>query len=56
MITQCNVNEDTGEQRLRVTHELEADIAATDKVRLEVSFVPLYKLDNVDDSDFAAGL
>jgi len=39
-----------------VTHDLEADIAATDTVRFEVSFVPYYKWDNVDDSDYADGL
>jgi len=41
---------------LRVTHELTADIKADDTVTFELSFVPLTKWDNVDDSDYASGL
>lgn len=54
--TQTNVNEDTGDQNLRITHKLEANIFATDTVTFELSFVPETKWDNVDDSDYAAGL
>jgi hypothetical protein len=51
-----NVNEDSGEQSLRITHELEAPILITDTVVFELSFVPASKWDNVDDSDYATGL
>lgn len=53
---QVNVNEDTGQQMLRIVHELEADILQTDTVSFELSFVPLSKWDNVDDSDYDNGL
>lgn len=56
VITQVNVNEDTGAQNLRITHELTANILISDTVTFELSFVPLSKWDNVDDSDYASGL
>lgn len=56
VITQVNVDEDSGDQNLRVTHELKANIQKSDTVTFELSFVPLSKWDNVDDSDYASGL
>jgi len=41
---------------LRVVHKLEANIKATDSIKFEISFVPLSKWDNVDDSDYVNGL
>lgn len=56
VIMQVNVNEDSGDSNLRITHELTANIQKTDTVTFELSFVPESKWDNVDDSDYASGL
>ena len=39
--TQTILDEDTGIQSLRVTHELTADILASDVVQFELAFIPL---------------
>ena len=56
LLTQTNVNEDTGDQNLRVTHKLWADIFAEDTVTFEISFVPESKWSKVDDADYSGGL